>query len=320
MEDDSPAIVAPRVRRARLRHGDGSTVTTDFMSQSYQFPGRAAIFVVTVGCGGSVAVGGGGDAGGLPGDATVHSDPGDSSSDATPGGDGGVASRDGSAASCPSIGDASPAAPGRVPVNHRSSGAACNTQRAAVTPAPCGCPDGGSNALVRPDGSVCLCGSCGQDSDCNAGANGRCGELGGELGPVGPLGCSYDECLRDSDCEGGVPCTCRRSAASSTPNFCETESHCAVDSDCGPGGYCSPSVADVGCQCLSTALCPDSGTACSVNGSPVPCACGDSCAHGYFCHTPCDTCVDDGDCGNHGTCNYDSVDHRWECEECWPHP
>jgi hypothetical protein len=30
--------------------------------------------------------------------------------------------------------------------------------------------------------------------------------------------------------------------------------------------------------------------------------------------------VDDGDCGNHGTCNYDSVDHRWECEECWPHP
>jgi hypothetical protein len=280
---------------------------------------RAALLVVTAGCGGSVAVGGGGDAGGPPGDATVGSDHGDASSDAMPGSDGGVTTHDGGA-SCPSIGDASPVAPGRVPVNHRSSGLACTTPRAAVTPAACGCPDGGSNSL-RPDGSVCQCGSCGQDSDCNAGVNGRCGELGGALSSaVASLGCSYDECLRDSDCGGGVPCTCRGSAASSTPNFCLTGSHCAVDSDCGPGGYCSPSVPTAGCQCLSTAVCPDSGTECSVNGSPVPCVCGDSCAHGYFCHTPCDTCVDDGDCGNQGTCNYDRVDQRWECEYCLPHP
>jgi hypothetical protein len=275
-------------------------------------PGLAAILVLIAGCGGVAA---GGDAGGPPGDATVASDHGDSRSDATSGGDGGVASHDAGGASCVSVGDAAPMAPGRIPVNHRSSGAACTTPRAAATPAACGCPDGGSDALVRPDGSVCLCGSCAQDSDCDAGANGRCDELG----PAAYLQCSYDECLTDSDCEGGVPCTCRRSAADRYPSFCETESHCAVDSDCGPGGYCSPSVVDVGCQCLSAAACPDSGTACSVNGNPVPCVCGDSCGHGYFCHTPCDTCVDDGDCGQ-GTCNYDKADHRWECEYCLPHP
>jgi hypothetical protein len=50
------------------------------------------------------------------------------------------------------------------------------------------------------------------------------------------------------------------------------------------------------------------------------CECGDSCAHGYFCHSPCDTCVDDSDCGGKGTYNYDLLDHRWECEFCWPFP
>ncbi len=280
---------------------------------------RAAILVFVVGCGASGEVGGAGDAGGPPGDATVGSDHGDSSSDATPGrdsSDGGVASHDGAGASCPSIGDASPVPPGRIPKNHRPSAAACPALRAALIPTACGCPDGGSNALVRPDGSVCLCGSCGQDSDCNAGTNGRCSELG----PTTFLGCSYDGCFQDSDCEGGVPCTCRGSAASIAANVCQTGSNCAVDSDCGPGGSCSPSLVNNLCSCLSTALCPDSGTECTVNGSPVPCECGDSCAHGYFCHTPCDTCVDDSDCGDHNTCNYDTVDHRWECEYCLPIP
>ena len=267
-----------------------------------------------VGCGASAEVAGG-DGGGPPGDATVGSDRGDSSSDGMPGGDGGVASHDASGASCPSVGDAAPVAPGRIPVNHRSSGAACTTQRAAVIPVACGCPDGGSNELRRPDGSVCLCGSCGQDSECDAGANGRCGELG----PIALLGCSYDGCFQDSDCEGGVPCACRESTASRAANVCQTGSNCAVDTDCGPGGYCSPSLVNNLCSCESTALCPDSGTTCTANGVAVLCACGDGCAHGYFCRTPCDTCVDDSDCGN-GTCNYDSLDHRWECEYCWPIP
>jgi hypothetical protein len=50
----------------------------------------------------------------------------------------------------------------------------------------------------------------------------------------------------------------------------------------------------------------------------VPCACGDSCGHSYFCHTDSDTCLDDADCGSGGTCNYDTVDQRWECGVCLP--
>jgi hypothetical protein len=72
------------------------------------------------------------------------------------------------------------------------------------------------------------------------------------------------------------------------------------------------------CSCLSTRLCGDSGVECFANGAPVPCECGDSCGHGYFCHTLCDTCVDDSDCGGRGTCNYDSLDQRWKCETCVP--
>ncbi|MGH7269385.1 MAG: hypothetical protein ACREJ3_03060 [Polyangiaceae bacterium] len=277
---------------------------------------RAALLVLTVGCGGSGAVGGDSDGGAAMGDATVHADYGDASSDAIRGYDGAVASQDGSGTMCPDIGDASLVATGRIPINHRPSGAACPSRRAAVIPVACGCPDGGRNELVRPDGSVCLCGSCGQDSDCDAGANGRCGESG----PALYLGCSYDGCFSDSDCAGGVPCECRPSATSGWANVCQPGSNCAVDSNCGPGGYCSPSLVDDLCFCQSTALCPDSGTECTANGNSVLCACGDSCAHGYFCHTPCDTCVDDSDCGNQGTCNYDVVDRRWECNDCVPVP
>jgi hypothetical protein len=52
----------------------------------------------------------------------------------------------------------------------------------------------------------------------------------------------------------------------------------------------------------------------------VPCECGDACGHGYFCHTPRDTCIDDSDCGGDGTCNYDTVNKVWSCSLCWPLP
>ena len=270
----------------------------------------AALLLVTASCGGSVT--GDGSDGGSPSDATMLSGDRDSSLDATPGTDGDNGPHD-AGASCPSLGDAFPVAPGRVPMNHRSSAAACTTPRAAVTPVACGCPDGGVGSVPQPDGSVCLCGACAKDSDCTQGANGRCEELS----PVPTFSCSYDECSTDSDCEGGGPCTCRPTATS--PNFCQTLSGCATDSDCGPGGYCSPSVLNAGCSCLSTALCGDSG-GCTVKGNPVPCGCGDSCAHGYFCHTPCDSCMDDSDCTRVGSCVYDVLDRRWECEFCLPHP
>jgi hypothetical protein len=162
-----------------------------------------------------------------------------------------------------------------------------------------------------------LCGSCSVDSDCTKGQNGRCVNLG----PVAYLSCSYDECFQDSDCDAGAPCECRPSSASSAPNSCLTGSTCAVDSDCGPGGYCSPSVVADFCECGSTELCGDSGLPmCTAGGMPVPCVCGDSCGHGYYCHSRCDACVDDSDCDGGATCNYDRLSHRWECSTCWPVP
>src|SRR6185312_12411199 len=108
------------------------------------------------------------------------------------------ASHEDSGASCPGLGDASAVVPGRVPDKHRAASAACSSERAPVIPVGCACPDGGSNPVPQPDGSVCLCGACAQDSDCTAKENGRCGELG----PIAYLRCSYDECFGDSDCAG----------------------------------------------------------------------------------------------------------------------
>lgn len=162
--------------------------------------------------------------------------------------------------------------------------------------------------------------NCTMDSDCTTGVNGRCGQWI----PPPVLGCSYDECFLDSDC-GGAPCECRPSSSSSAPNVCVKGGNCTVDSDCGPGGYCSPSVLSALCTCPSETLCGDAGGGCyegssSAQGTPpgpgwtpVPCLCGDSCGHGYFCHTGCDTCIDDSDCAGVGSCNYHVTSGRWEC-------
>lgn len=200
---------------------------------------------------------------------------------------------------------------GEVPLLHRSAGGACPQQRAPSLPTPV-CGDGGP-----PCSSVDGCAS---DSDCTAGRNGRCIGLEGNGG--GPLGCSYDECSGDPDCDGG-PCTCRPSGSSVFANICFTGGNCTVDSDCGHGGWCSPSLVGMGfCSCGSFALCPDAGPgslgSCteSVDGGPpqpVPCICGDVCgAPAYFCHTPCDTCVNNSDCTG-GLCEYDRRKGIWDC-------
>jgi hypothetical protein len=196
----------------------------------------------------------------------------------------------------------------RVPLNHRPDGSACPQERAAPdTSFPCGC--------TAPEGGVCSCADCTEDSDCTAGLNGRCLELG----PIAFAECSYDQCFSDSDCEGGVPCDCRASSSSPAANMCVTGSNCGVDSDCGHDGYCSPSVVNGGCVCLSTALCGDSG-ACYAGNMKVPCSCGDSCGHGYYCHTPKDECIDDTDCSDGNSCDYDRLTDRWECTYCLPIP
>lgn len=193
---------------------------------------------------------------------------------------------------------------GEVPMNHRPAGSVCPMQRGPGFPCSC----------ASEDASSCTCGACTSDSDCTAGTNGRC-ETGG---PIAYWTCSYDECFQDSDCEAGVPCECRPSNVSSAANECLRGSNCAVDLDCGPGGYCSPSALEL-CGCLSTALCGDSG-GCYAGGQEVPCACGDACGHGYFCHTPRDTCVNDSDCPPGRSCYYNRLEQRWDCEFCLPPP
>ena len=194
-----------------------------------------------------------------------------------------------------------------VPHNHRASGSVCPQGRGP-----------GISELKPPcslDAGIPT--NCWQDSDCTSGTNGRC------LARQGPMtcmsGCSYDNCSSDSDCPANVPCDCRASESDSAPNGCVTVTggNCRIDSDCGPCGYCSPTQVNVLCSCPSEALC-DGTSKCYAGQTEVPCECGDACGHGYFCHTQRDTCIDDADCGNQGTCNYDTVNKMWSCSVCWP--
>lgn len=156
----------------------------------------------------------------------------------------------------------------RIPANHRAEeGSACPNDRA-----PAGIP-----ASCAPDSGVTPRGDCQQDSDCNAGTNGRCVQLRGCY-----MACSYDECFHDSDCAGNVPCQCRGSASSTAANICLVNSNCRVDNDCGPGGYCSPSQLD-GCIRMCNVPC-GSESHCYEGTTEVPCWCGQSCGGGYFCH------------------------------------
>jgi hypothetical protein len=149
--------------------------------------------------------------------------------------------------------------------------------------------------------------------------------------------CSFDRCFQDGDCVAGQPCLCRPSNVSgppSVPNVCAPIGNCSVDSDCGPGGYCSPS--NIGaCACVTHVPCdvpdgsvvsdasppqPPLGVGCwdSVDGGPwtqIPCTCSSPypCGKGFYCHTPCDECMDDSDCGGAGACNYSLLDQLWEC-------
>jgi hypothetical protein len=59
---------------------------------------------------------------------------------------------------------------------------------------------------------------------------------------------------------------------------------------------------------------------CHAGSMEVPCSCGDSCGHAYYCHTACDECVDDSDCDGGATCNYDILTQSWDCQTCWPIP
>jgi len=188
-----------------------------------------------------------------------------------------------------------------VPKNHRASeGPACPSERA---------PGPGLPEMCNADAGQPPAGDCQQDSDCTKGTSGRC-----LVGRGCYMMCSYDECFQDSDCAGNVPCHCRDSASSTDSNWCLRNSNCRVDNDCGPGGYCSPSQLE-GCMRMCTVLCP-SGTHCYAGTAEVPCWCGESCGAGYFCHTSCDGCMNDGDCSEQGSaCTHEPMG-GWSCIGC----
>jgi hypothetical protein len=175
-----------------------------------------------------------------------------------------------SVAACGGSGKKSPFA-GEVPLYHRPSDAQCST---TAPPANC---SGAAHV------------SCTSDSDCTAGADGRCiGEGGGPVSNSYCL-CTYDTCMHDTDCPSGQVCACHGSTyMANEGNFCST-GNCRVDTDCGPGGYCSP--------------------------SPVTVTCGGAYLAGYYCHSAADVCINGSDCQEPGgsACVYSTTDARWQC-------
>lgn len=175
----------------------------------------------------------------------------------------------------------------RVPQQHRAEGATCPDERV---------PGSVSVDYCSTDQRAIQCTS---DAECTEGVNGRCSAVRPCM-----TTCSYDECLTDSDCADNQACACRPPSRTSA-NLCAA-GNCRVDADCANGGFCSPSRLDF-CWCPSEALCepPSAGK-----------ECGDSCGHGYFCHTPQDSCLDDSDCSGSDDCGYDILQKRWRC--AWP--
>lgn len=182
-----------------------------------------------------------------------------------------------------------------TPINHRPSAGQCPSQRG---PGPSGQPYPYLSACAATGCSGPFGTTCASDSDCTAGANGRCFP---DEGLVGPGGCSYDECFTDSDCGAKTPCLCRSSSMDNSANTCSIAGNCAVDSDCGPCGYCSP----------SPQVEPNQPT--NVCWGSFP----------YYCHTAADLCINDTDCAQPDggppeprpthPCAYNPQNNRWEC-------
>jgi hypothetical protein len=116
--------------------------------------------------------------------------------------------------------------PGRTPMVHRATAAACPTSRPAGTQAPPQAAD-----------------TCKTDADCTMGKNGRCN---GTIST--PNHCNYDECTTDADCGTVTACECRNPAAYGA-NTC-VHGNCRVDADCGAGGFCSPSAVTLDPTCM----------------------------------------------------------------------
>ena len=147
-----------------------------------------------------------------------------------------------------------------------------------------------AGACPYPDAGTLT--GCSTDSQCTMGTNGRCIQ---EV-RVAACSCSYDQCASDSECTGGAVCACRvNSRGARGANVC-LAANCRTDSDCGAQGFCSPTL-DFGCGAYTGLT-------------------------GYYCHTPQDECIDDGDCagrdagpfgGGMPFCGYSPMVGHWAC-------
>jgi len=186
----------------------------------------------------------------------------------------------------------------RIPQEHRAAPQSCPAQRGSISPVD-----------TRQCASTVDI-SCTSDAECTAGRNGRC-----LLRGYCESACSYDECLRDTDCPAKQPCDCRSDGTSTIANRCLPDSNCATDADCGQCGFCSPSMERADLECWSTEGCSDAS--CDAGGGTNVCACVDAVRLTYACHTANDECTDNADCALN-YCAYKADTSQWACGSCLP--
>lgn len=115
--------------------------------------------------------------------------------------------------------------------------------------------------------------------ECDQGRNGRCDPAG--------HGCSYDDCIADSDCPDDHLCAC--SQGPDETHRC-IQAGCRTNADCAGDLHCSPTRAS---ECSN------------VSGVVA-----------YQCHTENDGCQSDADCDGAtttGLCVHDAEQARWVC-------
>ena len=147
---------------------------------------------------------------------------------------------------------------------HRASAPRC----AADNPRPA-CVDPGQHS------------TCTADSECSGGANPRCVQSSGQVGPF----CQCDfSCATDSDCNTGALCVCGEALGGAHHSMC-VMAQCQQDSDCA-SGVCGVSVHHNGCS--ETRV--------------------------LACRTATDTCTRNADCPAPEVCAYDAPSATWGCK------
>lgn len=123
-------------------------------------------------------------------------------------------------------------------------------------------------------------GECRADADCKGGANPRCVQSVGQIGPF--CRCDYS-CTTDADCNPGEVCVCGDVLGPGNHSMC-VRAACSSDAAC-ESGTCGLSVYQNGCGARQT----------------------------LACRTTNDTCTRDADCEPNKSCVFDDQISRWRC-------